>query len=72
MSCIGQGPIVEIQNQLLNFGKIPVLKDKIRTLQLSNRSPIAAHFTASLVGTSQSQQNHFVFSYNFIDFLLTI
>lgn len=71
MSCIGQGPIVEIQNQLLNFGKIPVLTDQIRTLQLSNSSPISAHFTASLVGTSQSQQNHFVFSDNCIDFLLS-
>lgn len=49
MSCIGQGPIVESQNQLLDFGKILVLKDKIRTLELSNKSPIPAHFTASLV-----------------------
>ncbi|XP_056908191.1 hydrocephalus-inducing protein homolog isoform X4 [Takifugu flavidus] len=48
VSCIGQGPIVESQNQLLDFGKVLVLKDKIRTLELSNKSPIPAHFTASL------------------------
>lgn len=49
ISCIGQGPIVEVQHQLLDFGKTLVLKDKSRSLQLSNKSPIRAHFTALLV-----------------------
>lgn len=51
MSCIGQGPIVEVQPQLMDFGKILVLKDKTKTLQLLNKSAIPAHFTASLVLT---------------------
>nr|XP_029134421.1 hydrocephalus-inducing protein homolog [Labrus bergylta] len=46
LSCIGQGPIVHVQNPQLNFGIIPVLTDITRALHLSNQSPIPAHFTA--------------------------
>ncbi|XP_071313817.1 hydrocephalus-inducing protein homolog isoform X2 [Trachinotus anak] len=48
LSCIGQGPIVHVQNPQLDFGRIPVLTDITRTLHLSNQSPIPAHFTARM------------------------
>ncbi|KAA8590533.1 hypothetical protein FQN60_014467, partial [Etheostoma spectabile] len=48
LSCIGQGPIVHVQSPQLDFGTIPVLTDITRTLQLSNQSPIPAHFTACM------------------------
>ncbi|GAA6221266.1 hydrocephalus-inducing protein homolog [Lates japonicus] len=48
LSCIGQGPIVHVQNPQLDFGRIPVLTDIPRTLQLSNQSPVPAHFTARM------------------------
>ncbi|XP_037622519.1 hydrocephalus-inducing protein homolog isoform X2 [Sebastes umbrosus] len=48
LSCIGQGPIVHIQNPQLDFGTIPVLTDITRALHLSNQSPIPAYFTARM------------------------
>ncbi|XP_029289106.1 hydrocephalus-inducing protein homolog [Cottoperca gobio] len=48
VSCIGQGPIVHVQNPQLDFGKIPVLTDISRALHLSNHSPIPAYFTARM------------------------
>uniref|UniRef100_UPI003AADF4DB hydrocephalus-inducing protein homolog n=1 Tax=Centroberyx gerrardi TaxID=166262 RepID=UPI003AADF4DB len=49
LSCIGQGPTVQVQNPQLDFGRIPVLTDVTRTLQLFNQSPIPACFTARMV-----------------------
>uniref|UniRef100_G3PQA2 HYDIN/VesB/CFA65-like Ig-like domain-containing protein n=1 Tax=Gasterosteus aculeatus TaxID=69293 RepID=G3PQA2_GASAC len=51
LSCIGQGPIVHVHSQQLDFGAIPVLTDITRSLHLSNQSPISAHFTARMVHT---------------------
>lgn len=51
LSCIGQGPVVHVENTQLFFGKIPVLTDVTRTVQLLNQSPIPAHFTARTVQT---------------------
>ncbi|KAK7891948.1 hypothetical protein WMY93_023911 [Mugilogobius chulae] len=48
LSCIGQGPIVRFQNNHLDFGKIPVLKDVTKSLYLLNQSPIPAHFSLSM------------------------
>ncbi|XP_047451812.1 hydrocephalus-inducing protein homolog [Mugil cephalus] len=48
LSCIGQGPVVHVHNTQLFFGKIPVLTDVTRTVQLSNQSPIPAHFTTRM------------------------
>ncbi|KAK2841889.1 hypothetical protein Q5P01_012089 [Channa striata] len=48
LSCIGQGPVVHIQSPQVEFGKIPVLTDIIKTLHLSNQSPIPAKFTACM------------------------
>ncbi|XP_035498051.2 hydrocephalus-inducing protein homolog isoform X1 [Scophthalmus maximus] len=44
LTCVGQGPVVHVQNPQLDFGKIPVLTDITRTLRLSNHSPIPANF----------------------------
>ncbi|XP_059190373.1 hydrocephalus-inducing protein homolog [Centropristis striata] len=48
LSCIGQGPTVHVESPQLDFGTIPVLTDITRALQLSNLSPIPAHFTARM------------------------
>ncbi|XP_028313928.1 hydrocephalus-inducing protein homolog [Gouania willdenowi] len=45
LSCIGEGPVVHVQYTNLDFGRIPVLTDIVRTLQLTNQSPIPAHFS---------------------------
>ncbi|KAM8861524.1 hydrocephalus-inducing protein homolog isoform 3-T3 [Synchiropus picturatus] len=52
--CIGQGPLLHIQSRQLDFGKIPVLTDVTRTLQLFNQSPIPARFTVELTHGSKS------------------
>ncbi|XP_074533739.1 hydrocephalus-inducing protein homolog [Halichoeres trimaculatus] len=46
LSCIGQGPVVHVQNPRLDYGTVPVLTDITRTLHLSNQAPISARFTA--------------------------
>ncbi|XP_069028847.1 hydrocephalus-inducing protein homolog [Embiotoca jacksoni] len=48
LSCVGQGPVVHVQSSQLSFGRIPVLTDVTRTLQLLNQSPIPAHFTTCM------------------------
>ncbi|XP_068025997.1 hydrocephalus-inducing protein-like [Melanerpes formicivorus] len=47
---IGQGPVVSVQPQEINFGSIPVLQDVSRSLQLCNQSPIPAAFQAEVAG----------------------
>ncbi|XP_056138426.1 hydrocephalus-inducing protein homolog [Lampris incognitus] len=49
LSCFGQGPTVHVQPPELAFGKIPVLTDVTRVLNLFNQSPIPAPFTARMV-----------------------
>lgn len=51
LSCVGQGPTVHVQSSQLDFGKIRVLTDNTRLLQLLNQSPIPASFTARMVQT---------------------
>ncbi|XP_023811732.1 hydrocephalus-inducing protein homolog isoform X1 [Oryzias latipes] len=48
LSCFGQGPVVHLQNTQIHFGRIAVLKDVARPLQLFNQSPIPAHFTVRM------------------------
>nr|XP_057932234.1 hydrocephalus-inducing protein homolog isoform X2 [Doryrhamphus excisus] len=48
LSCIGRGPIIHIQSQQVEFGKIPVLTDIVKNFCLSNQSPVPAHFTARM------------------------
>ncbi|XP_037539075.1 hydrocephalus-inducing protein homolog [Nematolebias whitei] len=45
LSCIGQGPTVHVSRTKLQFGRISVLTDIARTLQLFNQSPIPARFS---------------------------
>jgi hydrocephalus-inducing protein len=49
IACIGEGPVVHISPQSLDWGIIPVLTDKPMTLVLSNESLIPAKFTAHMV-----------------------
>lgn len=51
LSSVGQGPTVHVQSSQLDFGKIRVLTDSTRLLQLLNQSPIPASFTARMVQT---------------------
>ncbi|KAL0967855.1 hypothetical protein UPYG_G00258380 [Umbra pygmaea] len=48
LSCIGVGPVVHVMTTEVDFGNIPVLTDVCKTLQLSNQSPIPAHFVARM------------------------
>jgi len=47
--CIGEGPVVHITPDTIDWQHIPVLTDTPKTLKLSNESLIPAHFTANLV-----------------------
>ncbi|KAM6946364.1 hydrocephalus-inducing protein homolog [Aplochiton taeniatus] len=49
LSCIGEGPVLHIPTTELDFGRIPVLTNITRTLELANQSPIPAHFSARMV-----------------------
>ncbi|KAJ3106206.1 hypothetical protein HDU97_006839 [Phlyctochytrium planicorne] len=52
ISANGIGPNVIISASELNWGKIPVLKDNMLTVTLTNDSPIAANFTCGTVSES--------------------
>ncbi|XP_069073573.1 hydrocephalus-inducing protein homolog [Pleurodeles waltl] len=54
MMCTGEGPVVHVTPEEMNFGGIPVLTDVSRTLLLSNQSYIPARFIAKMV-RSRSQ-----------------
>ncbi|XP_074644164.1 hydrocephalus-inducing protein homolog [Tubulanus polymorphus] len=49
ISCIGEGPVVHITPENLDWGVIPVLADTPQTIVLSNESLIAAKFTAHML-----------------------
>ncbi|XP_037834213.1 hydrocephalus-inducing protein homolog [Kryptolebias marmoratus] len=48
LSCIGQGPVVHVSSTQLHFGRVPVLTDTARNLQLFNQSPIPALFSTRM------------------------
>ena len=50
MTCIGEGPVVHIMPNHLNWEQIPVLTDLSKTVRLSNESLIPAKFTVCMVG----------------------
>ncbi|XP_078527074.1 hydrocephalus-inducing protein homolog isoform X2 [Lissotriton helveticus] len=54
MMCTGEGPVVHISPEEVDFGGVPVLTDVSRTLLLSNQSCIPARFLAKMV-RSRSQ-----------------
>ena len=45
----GEGPVVHMNSQEIDFGVIPVLSDSTRNIQLSNESLIPAHFKCEMV-----------------------
>ncbi|NXI51133.1 HYDIN protein, partial [Chloroceryle aenea] len=47
---IGEGPVVYVQPNKINFGSIQVLQDAHRTLHLSNQCVIPASFWAEMAG----------------------
>ncbi|XP_069510876.1 hydrocephalus-inducing protein homolog [Ambystoma mexicanum] len=49
LQCIGEGPVVHVSPDEMDFGGIPVLTDVSRTLILSNQSFIPARFLAKMV-----------------------
>ncbi|NXD22968.1 HYDIN protein, partial [Spelaeornis formosus] len=50
LECIGQGPVVYVYPREIDFGTIPVLKDRSKTFQLANQSDIPATFQAEMAG----------------------
>ncbi|XP_052816168.1 hydrocephalus-inducing protein homolog isoform X2 [Mya arenaria] len=49
VACIGEGPVVHVMPLELDWGVVPVLQDKPKTILLSNESLIPARFTAHMV-----------------------
>ncbi|KAJ3060733.1 hypothetical protein HDU99_005803, partial [Rhizoclosmatium hyalinum] len=49
ISAMGVGPNVVFSSMELNWGKVPVLKDTVATLTLTNDSPISASFNCNTV-----------------------
>ncbi|XP_069735049.1 LOW QUALITY PROTEIN: hydrocephalus-inducing protein homolog [Phaenicophaeus curvirostris] len=48
--CIGEGAVVYVHPNKINFGKIQVLQDISQPLYLSNQTPTPASFRAEMVG----------------------
>ncbi|KAK6174452.1 hypothetical protein SNE40_017727 [Patella caerulea] len=46
LTCVGEGPVVHVRPDIVDWGVIPVLKPCERTIMLSNESLIPANFTA--------------------------
>ncbi|XP_064315287.1 hydrocephalus-inducing protein homolog [Phalacrocorax carbo] len=51
---IGEGPVVYVHPNKINFGSIQVLQDASRTLHLSNQTVIPASFWAEMAGKCSS------------------
>ena len=49
ITCCGEGPVVNVEPAILNFGEIKLLKEKILELKLINESPTYAQYSASFV-----------------------
>ena len=49
VACIGEGPVVHVLPLELDWGVVPVLHNKPKTILLSNESLIPARFTAHMV-----------------------
>lgn len=49
VTCIGEGPVVQITPPKVDWGTIKVLVDNTKKLLLSNESLIPAKFTAQMV-----------------------
>lgn len=49
IKCNGQGPVVNITPEIMDFGEVVLLKELNRFFTLMNESPIPAQVTASIV-----------------------
>ena len=49
VTCIGEGPVVQMTPSKLDWGTIPVLLDSPQSIILSNESLIPAKYTAHMV-----------------------
>lgn len=56
--CFGEGPVLVVKPECLDWKKIPVLTSVCKTLLLSNESPIPLKFCAALVSYSRCQLRH--------------
>ena len=54
VACVGEGPVVHIMPDELDWGVVPVLQDKPKKILLSNESLIPARFTAHMVNKTLS------------------
>lgn len=58
ISCIGEGPVVHMTPQKLDWGTIPVLTDMPEKIVLSNESLIPAKFTANMLRPNTAFRVH--------------
>ncbi|XP_076808093.1 hydrocephalus-inducing protein homolog isoform X2 [Clavelina lepadiformis] len=49
LNCIGEGPVVHITPESLNWGQVEVLVPNVKTVELSNESLIPADFIAQMM-----------------------
>ena len=49
IQCVGEGPVVHVTPNHVDYGTIPVLTDISKIVQLSNESLIPAQFSCSMV-----------------------
>ncbi|CAH8595198.1 unnamed protein product [Heterobilharzia americana] len=47
--CIGEGPVLHVEETKLDWGTIPVLQPIVKVLKISNESCIDAHFTTKML-----------------------
>ena len=52
VNCLGEGPVISISPEKLEWGVVPVLSPTVKTLTIVNESSIDAEFETVLVGTS--------------------
>nr|XP_054497043.1 hydrocephalus-inducing protein-like [Agelaius phoeniceus] len=50
LECVCQGPVVYVHPREINFGSIPVLEDRSKTLHLANQCEIPATFQVEMAG----------------------
>ena len=49
LTAFGEGPVVHVANQTIQFNTIPVLTDQTKTIKLTNESLIPARFSCEMV-----------------------
>jgi adenylate kinase family enzyme len=54
VAATGVGPILSLQREHINWGKVPVLEHCVQDFEVTNNSPIAASFLCTIAGESQN------------------